>query len=101
MNITRAFRLLAFLICTQFAFGSDPGQTQTDVWQPLRQFLGTWEGNVNGEPGTGKTERTYRFTLRDQFIQITNRSVYPPQEKNPKGEIHEDVGFISYDARVK
>jgi hypothetical protein len=101
MNITQAFRLLAFLICTQFAFGSDPGQTQTDVWQPLRQFLGTWEGNVNGEPGTGKAERTYRFTLRNQFIQITNRSVYPPQEKNPKGEIHEDVGFISYDARVK
>jgi Domain of unknown function (DUF6597) len=22
---------------------------------------------------------------------------HPPQEKNPKGEAHEDVGFISYD----
>jgi hypothetical protein len=28
---------------------------------------------------------------------VTNTSTYPPQEKNPKGETHEDVGFISYD----
>jgi hypothetical protein len=45
--------------------------------------------------------RTYRFTLRDRFIEITNKSVYPPQEKNPKGEIHEDIGFVSYDAQAK
>jgi hypothetical protein len=101
MNITRTLRLLAFLICTAFAFGSDSGPTETAVWRPLRRFLGTWEGDVKGEPGTGKAERTYRFTLRDHFIQITNKSVYPPQEKNPKGETHEDIGFISYDARAK
>jgi hypothetical protein len=101
MNITRTLRLLTFLISTAFAFGGESGPTETDVSRPLRQFLGTWEGDVNGEPGTGNAERTYRFTLRDRFIQITNKSVYPPQEKNPKGETHEEIGFISYDARAK
>lgn len=35
--------------------------------------------------------------LNDQFIQITDRSVYEPQEKNLKGEVHEEIGYISYD----
>jgi hypothetical protein len=101
MNNARTLRFISLLLFSPIVFcsGSDP--TEADVWLPLRPFLGTWEGNVNGEPGAGKAERTYRFTLRDRFIQITNKSVYLPQEKNPKGEIHEDVGFISYDARAK
>ena len=33
----------------------------------------------------------------DRFIEETNRSVYPPQEKNPKGEIHEHRSFFSFD----
>jgi hypothetical protein len=78
MNITRALRLSAFLICTEIAFGGDFALSDADIWQPLRQFLGTWEGDVAGEPGTGKAERIYRFTLDDRFIQITNKSVYSP-----------------------
>ena len=35
--------------------------------------------------------------LGDRFIEETNRSVYPPQEKNPKGEIHEHRSFFSFD----
>jgi hypothetical protein len=41
------------------------------------------------------------LTLKDKFIQVTNKSTYPPQEKNPKGEVHEDTGFISYDKAAK
>jgi hypothetical protein len=101
MNNRPALRLVSLLLFSPILFCSASGPTQADVWQPLRPFLGTWEGEVHGEPGAGKAERTYRFTLRDHFIQITNKSVYPPQEKNPKGEIHEDIGFISYDAKAK
>jgi hypothetical protein len=68
-----------------------------DPWQPVRVLLGAWEGDSQGQPGTGKCEREYRLTLKDRFIQVNNRSTYPPQEKNPKGETHEDVGFMSYD----
>ena len=35
--------------------------------------------------------------LGTRFVQLQNRSVYPPQEKNPKGETHEDVGIFSFD----
>ena len=74
----------------------DPAR-KADPWQPMRGFLGSWEGDARGEPGSGKSEREYRLTLNDRFIQVNGKSTYPPQEKNPKGEVHEDVGFISYD----
>ncbi len=91
------------LLCTTLAFAGDshPNDSKADVWWPVRPFIGNWEGDVSGEPGDGKAERSYAFALRDQFIQVTNKSVYPPQEKNPKGEVHQDVGFISYDKAAK
>ena len=30
-------------------------------------------------------------------MQVSHKAVYPPQEKNPKGEIHEDAAFLSFD----
>jgi hypothetical protein len=72
-----------------------------DPWQPVRVLLGSWEGESQGQPGSGKSVRDYRLTLRDRFIRVENRSTYPPQEKNPKGEVHEDVGFISYDKAAR
>ena len=74
---------------------------QPDPFKPLRQFIGTWEGDAKGKPGIGKMEREYAFVLKDRFIQISNKAVYAPQEKNPKGEFHEDLGFFSYDKAPK
>jgi hypothetical protein len=74
-----------------------PAAAKADPWQPVRVLLGAWEGDSQGQPGAGKCERAYRLTLKDRFIQVNSKSTYPPQEKNPKGEIHEDVGFMSYD----
>jgi hypothetical protein len=107
MNNGRELASLAVMgaiLCASLAVPS-AGQTatppnpakKTDPWQPLRGLLGSWEGDVRGEPGSGKSEREYRLTLNDRFIQVNGKSTYPPQEKNPKGEVHEDVGFISYD----
>lgn len=73
------------------------GAKKSDPWQPVRVLLGAWEGDSQGQPGSGKCEREYRLTLKDRFIQVNSKSTYPPQEKNPKGETHEDVGFMSYD----
>ena len=36
-----------------------------------------------------------------RFIRVKNRSIYPPQAKNPKGENHEDEGFFSFDRARK
>jgi hypothetical protein len=72
-----------------------------DPFKPLRVFIGKWEGDSKGQPGMGKMEREYSFVLKDRFIQISNKAVYAPQEKNPKGEIHEDLGFFGYDKAQK
>ena len=48
-----------------------------------------------------KTERTYKFVLNGKFLHIQNRSVYEPQAKSPKGEVHEDWGLLSFDKARK
>ena len=68
-----------------------------DVWEPLKYFVGSWEGTAKGQPGNGKVEREYQFVLNGKYLQAKNKSTYPPQEKNPKGEVHEDWGLFSYD----
>lgn len=74
---------------------------QPDPFKSLRRFIGKWQGDSKGEPGVGKMDREYVLVLRDRFIQVSNKAVYPPQEKNPKGETHEDLGFFSYDRAFK
>jgi hypothetical protein len=87
------------------SFAQSPTPTSSpakpDPWLPMRPLLGSWEGDAQGEPGSGKSEREYRFTLKDRFIQVNGKSTYQPQEKNPKGEVHEEVGFVSYDKAAK
>lgn len=60
-------------------------------------LLGRWEGTQEGQPGSGSVTREYTRELNGRFIRASNRSVYPTQPKNPKGEIHEDVGYFGLD----
>lgn len=105
MKPTLTSRLLfpLMMLALSTALGADaPAQSaKPDPWKPLRVLIGKWEGDAQGEPGTGKATREYTFTLNNRFIHITNQSIYPPQEKNKKGEVHDDVGFISYDRGAK
>jgi len=81
-----------------------PGQTSTsssDVWQPFKLLVGKWEGTGTGKPGVSTVRREYRLALNDKFIHVHNVSTYEPQPKNPKGEIHEDWGMISFDKSRK
>ena len=70
---------------------------QRDVWEPFKFFVGSWEGTGKGQPGVSKTQREYKFVLDGKFLHVQNRSVYEPQAKNPKGEVHEDWGLLSFD----
>lgn len=101
----RPVALLTALLTTTIALhGATESSTpipKPDPWAPLRAFIGQWQGESKGEPGTGKAERTYAFALNNRFIQETHKSVYPPQEKNPKGETHEHLSFFSYDKAAK
>ena len=84
-----AFLLLAAL-AAQTSSAADP-------WEPVRFLVGAWDGDVQGQPGKGQSAREYRFVLNNRYLEVRNKSTYPAQTKNPKGEVHEDWGFISYD----
>jgi hypothetical protein len=68
-----------------------------DPLQPLAFLVGRWEGSSEGQPGKASVQREYTRILNSRFIRVQNKSVYPPQDKNPKGETHEDVGVFSFD----
>jgi hypothetical protein len=90
--------LFAVLLLPSFAIAQG---RQPDVWEPFKYFIGSWEGTGKGQPGVSKTQREYKFVLNGKFLQVQNRSVYEPQTKNPKGEIHEDWGLLSFDKSRK
>lgn len=64
---------------------------------PLSRFVGRWRGAGKGQPGASTVERTYTPVLAGRFIEVRNTSTYAPQPANPKGEIHDDVGYLSFD----
>ncbi len=79
-----------------------PSPTATpDPWAPIRIMEGEWEGESEGEPGKGTVKRSYSFVLNRKFLNETNVSTYPPQSKNPKGEVHRHLSFFSYDRARK
>jgi len=67
------------------------------LWMLLKPFIGTRKGQGEGEPGKGNYERSYQFILNKRFIEIRNKSNYPPTAQYPSGEVHEDIGYFSYD----
>jgi hypothetical protein len=81
--------------------GAQQGASKPDRFALLRFLAGTWRGDQSGQPGRGTAERTYQFILNDRFVQETNTSTYPPQEKNKTGEVHHHMSMISYDTARK
>lgn len=69
----------------------------TDTWKPLRFFEGEWKGQGEGKGGVSTGHQKFSFILGGNYLRVENRTVFEPQEKNAKGEVHEDQGFFSYD----
>ena len=72
-----------------------------DSFQHLGFLVGRWEGTSEGQPGKGTVHREYTRVLNSRFIRVHNRSEYAAQDKNPKGEVHEDEGWFSFDRARK
>ena len=99
-----AFSMLVrviLLVTLLAATASTQTTSKSDVWEPFKFFVGAWEGTTNGQPGQGTSAREYQFALNNKFLQVRNKSTYASQEKNPKGEVHEDWGMISHDRARK
>lgn len=77
------------------------GQTKVDPWVSFKSFIGEWTGQGGGEPGQGNYERSYQFIMNGKFIEVRNKSTFEPSASNAKGEVHEDLGYISYDRSLK
>jgi hypothetical protein len=97
----RQAALLSWVVCAlavgAASEGAQPAAQSADPWTPFRFMLGTWDTTSSGQPGNGTGTREYRLVLDDRFIESRTRVTYPPQDKNPKGEVHEDIGLISFD----
>jgi hypothetical protein len=74
---------------------------QDSLWLPFQPFIGTWSGAGEGVDGNGSYERTYQFVLNKKYIAVKNKTIYPASKEKPKGYVHEDVGYISYDRMRK
>ena len=88
-------------LCPSLLAATSQSSTAADSLAPLAALVGRWTGTTEGQPGKGTVAREYERALNSRFIQVRNRSTYPAQEKNPKGEVHEDVGYFSYDSGRK
>ncbi len=88
------FAIMGFVV-TSAALAQE--SKQDSLWRPMKVFLGSWHGKGGGEPGTGDYVRTYQFVLNKRYIEIKNKSAYPPSADNPRGEVHEDWGYLSFD----
>jgi hypothetical protein len=95
------FALVAASLSSTVVRTNAQSTAPVDTLEPVARLVGTWTGTSEGQPGKGQVERQYERVLGSKFIQVRNRSMYPPQEKNPKGETHEDIGFFSFDKARK
>ena len=73
----------------------------TESLKDIDWILGTWRGTTSGDPGEGMIERVCQYVLAGRYIECRSTSMYPVQEKNKKGEVHTEIGIISFDKRAK
>jgi len=86
------------LVLLPFSVVAQTSQPQnSDPWRPVRFLEGEWRGTSEGQAGTGTVTRKYEFVMNGRFLHERNVSTYPPQEKNPKGEVHEHWTLFSHD----
>jgi len=88
-------RTMVTIVCLLTCVTMAQGTEEKDIWAPFRPLVGEWEG-TNRE-GSAQVEAEYRFVLGERFLEAKHKAVFPPDEAKPKGEVHEDRGFISYD----
>ena len=93
-------RILSLLLLIP-ALSNGQNLKQDSIWRPFQPFIGTWTGTGKGHDGAGIYERSYQFILNRKYIEVRNKTTYAASKEKPKGYVHEDVGYISYDKARK
>lgn len=60
-------------------------------------MLGEWRGDEDTSFGRGTGTRSTELVLTGTYMRSANRSEFPPDEKRPNGEVHEDWEIWSFD----
>jgi hypothetical protein len=68
-----------------------------DFWRDFEFLIGEWAATESGRMGEGRGERKIELVLQNKYLYWKNKSTFEPQEKNSKGEVHEDWALISFD----
>lgn len=64
----------------------------------FENLVGKWEGTGEGFGNAqSKITAEYTWLMKKQYIEIKHWSEFDPTPQNPEGEIHEDLGIISFD----
>jgi hypothetical protein len=93
-------RVLCGVLTLWFLASPASAQTQEGLAE-MRWLVGDWKGKGEGDPGTSTSERHTEAILDNHYLRVNGRSVYPKQERNPKGEIHAEIDMWSYDRTRK
>jgi hypothetical protein len=89
--------LVLLLVLTGSPLSSESPKAPADPFHEVRFLVGQWTGTSEGQAGKGSVTRSYEPVLKERFLHERNRSEYPPQPANPKGEVHEHWSLLSYD----
>ncbi len=93
----RAIPTLLLFACIAVPASGQPAG-EPDRWSAFEFFTGAWTGEESATFGEGRGERTYEFVLQGRYLLGRNRSVFPPQDGLPDGDVHEDWSVVSFDA---
>lgn len=87
-------RLFLLIVAVLFSLAT---QAQTGL-ERFSTLVGSWEGNGEGF-GNSKSNITAEYTwlMNKQYIEMKHHSEFEPAEENAEGEVHEDLGILSYD----
>ena len=82
---------------SMIGFPGSAAAEQVDL-HTLDPLIGEWRGVGQGPVwGNASAERRYERILNDKYVYGFTRTVYPKQEKNENGELHDTVGYFSFD----
>ena len=93
----KRFFVVILLVMPLILLMGQEQEKKPDVWEPFRFFIGKWVGTGAGKSGESTLTREYHFKFNKTFIYYTNIALFKANEKNKKGEIHEDFGVFSFD----
>jgi len=97
MNLIVTLTVFLFIVSTNLARSEGVDDKGAYTLAQVSFLVGRWRGTGEGKWGTSSAEREYISLYDGTYIRGTGSSVYPKQEKNPSGDVHEYVDFFSMD----